>query len=283
MNFLLCIPTVAMEDVTDNYIVFIGNPGSGKSALINALVNQHVAESGLSFTGLTTKMQKIVHEGITFIDTPGLKDTAIAEEAALEIEKSLKFGGNYKIFFVINIKAGRIILEDCDTINRVMKAINNGDKLYHIVINQVKRNERRKIFEDSLIYEKFRNNLERELLIKPFSITVIDFDLDHSSDMSEFINITVKERSFILKESKAFYLNSSQVAKVMTPAAEIRAQQQRQEQLQREYDEQIRREELRRELQQREEENARREREIDDLARFWVFILEDFLNKTLIH
>jgi GTP-binding protein EngB required for normal cell division len=203
-----------------NYLVFIGNPGTGKSALINALVVESIAKSGLSLSGITSKLQQIEHDDLILIDTPGLADIEIQEQAALEIEKSLKLNGLYRIFFVLNIKAGRIIDKDCDTINRVLKAIDNCRKKFHIIINRIDEIEKEEIFENNIAYLRFRSTLEGRLHLKPKSITTIDLDIDLKDKLHDFIALREEVRQFITKDSEAFNLAPHQVGKIITEAAE---------------------------------------------------------------
>lgn len=57
-------------------LLFVGNPGTGKSSLLNALVGAPAFRSGIptgqAGGGLTTIVQWVEHEGIVFGDTPGL-------------------------------------------------------------------------------------------------------------------------------------------------------------------------------------------------------------------
>src|SRR5260370_12822136 len=76
--------------------IFIGNPGVGKSTLINSLIGQEVAVAGISGgVGLTKFFSEYRHDGKWYMDTPGLADTKLREQAARKIEKALKQNDDY--------------------------------------------------------------------------------------------------------------------------------------------------------------------------------------------
>jgi GTPase Era involved in 16S rRNA processing len=125
------------------YFLLVGNPGTGKSTLINSLIGKEVAHAGLSLTGsgITKKMQVFEHNNRIYIDTPGLDEDSVQErlDAAKEIEKALKFAGSYRIFFVFTLEAGRIKPADVATLNLVMNAIGKQDKKYNIIVNKLEK------------------------------------------------------------------------------------------------------------------------------------------------
>ena len=54
-------------------IIAVGNPGTGKSSLLNSLAREKLFKSGLSIgRGLTYKLDERVNENGHFIDTPGM-------------------------------------------------------------------------------------------------------------------------------------------------------------------------------------------------------------------
>merc|ERR1712107_927651 len=99
-------------------LVMVGNPGTGKSTLLNGLIGKYEFKSGVSFgKGLTSRLDKHEHNNVVYMDTPGLADTEMREEAATAIHEAMMQGGNYKIIFVVNLEAGRVSPEDVTTMS----------------------------------------------------------------------------------------------------------------------------------------------------------------------
>ena len=97
-----------MSDNITNNVVFVGNPGTGKSTLLNGLIGKVEFESGVSFgEGLTQRLQRYTHtDGTVYMDTPGLDDIKSKKEAAAEIEAALRSGGSFRIFFLVLLDSG---------------------------------------------------------------------------------------------------------------------------------------------------------------------------------
>jgi GTP-binding protein EngB required for normal cell division len=122
------------------YIIFVGNPGVGKSTLLNCLAGEVLFESGVSADGMTNILQIKKCREIYLIDTPGLDDISRKKQAAKEIEKALKQGGLSKLIFVVTLESGRVRPSDIATMNLVLESIEEKERedvKYGIIINKV--------------------------------------------------------------------------------------------------------------------------------------------------
>ena len=107
--------------------IVIGNPGNGKSTLLNILSQKatpHFKGGGTQGSGMTTKTDACVEGDITYTDTPGLHDIDETNRtnACAEISKALRSGGDYKVIFIVGERNGRVFTEDVATMNMVTDA-----------------------------------------------------------------------------------------------------------------------------------------------------------------
>ena len=86
--------------------------------------------------GLTFKLDMKKHNGITYLDTPGLSDTKLRKQAAEAITTALKQGGTYQVFFVISLESGRVRPEDVTTIKLVLESASDI-KHFSLIINKL--------------------------------------------------------------------------------------------------------------------------------------------------
>ena len=119
-------------------IIFIANPGNGKSTLLNILCNGNCFNGGYS-VGRSHVFDKRTFGDLTYMDTPGLDDVDYDNKvkACKEISLLLKSGGNYKVIFVVGERHGRVHSHDVWTVNMVTDAVpeitaNN----FGVIVNQ---------------------------------------------------------------------------------------------------------------------------------------------------
>ena len=139
--------------MSQKYRLFIGNPGVGKSTLVNCLAQKVLFKNGVSIgSGMTYQMEKQEHEGIIYMDTPGLADIKLRKAAAEAITKALKQNGMYQIFFVVTLESGRVRPQDLATIRLVLE--NAKDITYYsLIVNKLTRT----------LYNKFLENEGQKL------------------------------------------------------------------------------------------------------------------------
>ena len=139
--------------MSKKYRLFIGNPGVGKSTLVNCLAQKVLFKNGVSIgSGMTYQMEKQEHDGIVYMDTPGLADIKLRKAAAEAITKALKQNGIYQIFFVVTLESGRVRPQDLATIKLVLE--NAKDITYYsLIVNKLTK----------ALYKKFLENEGQKL------------------------------------------------------------------------------------------------------------------------
>ena len=78
------------------------------------------------------------YNGVTQLDTSGLADINLRQQAAKAITEALKQDGTYQIFFVTTLEAGRIRPEDMITIKLVLESASDIE-YYSIIINKLSK------------------------------------------------------------------------------------------------------------------------------------------------
>jgi len=148
--------------------LFIGNPGTGKSSLMNCYNKKLLFKSGISQNGNGVTFTLDIQEcaGQKWMDTPGLADIKLRKAAAAAIDKALQEGGEFRLTFVMTHESGRIKTDDITTMTMVMQACNSqvpqvGVDQYAILINKTKRKWLDKMDQQAL--ESWRESLKATL------------------------------------------------------------------------------------------------------------------------
>lgn len=116
--------SISTSNTAPVHIIMAGNPGAGKSFLLNSLSGSILFPSGISLVdGKTKNFCTRTRNGCKFSDTPGLDDYNSRQRAAGEISKALRQGGTFKLIFVTTLEEGRVRPADVTTINLVLRAI----------------------------------------------------------------------------------------------------------------------------------------------------------------
>lgn len=121
-------------------IAFLGNPGSGKSTILNTILEDVKSSSGVSTAkGLTEQVLCFETENMLYFDTPGLNDFKKRKLVGEDIQELLERKKSLRLIFVIKTTSGRVNPEDTLTIKIILDCIKGVDltNRFGILVNQV--------------------------------------------------------------------------------------------------------------------------------------------------
>lgn len=185
-------------------LILIGNPGAGKSTILNGLLGDIQFKSGPCLDGSLTGefLLKTDAHGNSFMDTPGLSDFKTRKDAAAEITKAIKKSsqeeGSLKLIFVLTLESGRVRATDTTTMKLVLDALPQNTQ-YGILVNQIYPKIVDKLYSDQDNLDKLYTCLNQGRQNKTVHIHLIEIDknlenmdnaaLTPSSDLIQFINL----------------------------------------------------------------------------------------------
>ena len=144
---------------TTSKIIAVGNPGAGKSTILNSLAEEVLFKSGVSVgKGMTYKLDQAENKNGHFLDTPGLADEELRKKAGEAISEGLRKGGSYKVVFFVTQESGRVNHQDATTLKLVLEAAPDIQNEYGIIVNKVSKGALKTFKEESLKFD-FLNTL----------------------------------------------------------------------------------------------------------------------------
>lgn len=211
-------------------IIFVGNPGSGKSFILNSLIGHVVFPSGVSIgAGLTQKTSPYFDppKSTTFVDTPGLEDVEHIATTARQISNALSFPGPAKLVFVTTLEEGRVRPADVTTVKVVLDALETAGtsttNKYAILVN--------KLSQPAMT--QLSNATARDAVLlafaqfKPTSYIAFFPFLDNAAGQDNLLNVHAQDYHNFLKRIPTLQLQSNEVI------VQVRDYQKEKEQLER--------------------------------------------------
>lgn len=121
-------------------IIAVGNPGSGKSTVLNSLAGEVLFKAGVNIgQGLTFELDEATNKNGHFLDTPGLADEKLRKAAGKAISDGLRKGGQYKVLFFVTQEAGRVNQQDATTLRLVLEAAPEIGTQYGVIVNKISK------------------------------------------------------------------------------------------------------------------------------------------------
>ena len=139
-------------------ILVLGRPGSGKSSLINSLLNKRKAREGIG-DSITKVVSKYVHDKypITFEDTPGFENDN-------DLKKMINFLGEYNDFF------------------------GGGKNQFHLVLYLINSSNARTFMGQEIELIDF---IEKKLKIPIFFVCTRSKNKDYAKDFEEVVRVNL--------------------------------------------------------------------------------------------
>ena len=174
-------------------IVAIGNPGVGKSTILNALAGEHLFKSGISIgSGLTYQLDEKSNMRGRFFDTPGLADDTYRKAAGEAIRDALRMGGRFKVLFFVMTESGRVVRQDVTTLKLVLDSCPELGNRYGIVINKVSQGVAKALQNPrnaEVMYAKLFSGIDEDRRCPPSNMTYILHKAELDSEDDKLVSL----------------------------------------------------------------------------------------------
>lgn len=136
-------------------VILCGNPGVGKSTILNTLTNSQEFPSGVSLgSGLTQHSKIVTVNQVEYADTPGLADLTHGHQAAEQVSHTLSNARCFTLVFVVTLQSGSVRPADLQTIRSVCNSLQHAGipmrTRVNVIVNRV---------EDVLLTEETRQQI----------------------------------------------------------------------------------------------------------------------------
>lgn len=195
------ITTFPASDEDEHRLVILGNPGTGKSTLLNSMIGSVQFASGFSAgTGMTQSCASFhdPNKNIFYFDTPGLDDVQIREQAAGEIEKVFRSKkASYKLVFVVTLEAGRVRAADVVTMKLILRAL-PAKSPHGVIVNKVSPSQARKLRSpDSEDEKKMHDSLSVCKTHKPEFLHILTRNDDLEDEDDQLLPETEEKKGLL--------------------------------------------------------------------------------------
>ncbi|KAK3817002.1 MAG: hypothetical protein J3R72DRAFT_460846 [Linnemannia gamsii] len=198
-------------------VIFIGNPGVGKSALLNALGGSFA--SGMSEVGGLTKSVTSQHvdcngRRLRLFDVPGIMESGGGSTISGNLkmlEETINKAGQTVLFFVITPRNGRVAPDDFAIMKTLLSNLQQSPTV-GVIMTQVRSNQVA-ILQTSDYYNKILNILQQtEVNTTYFEKNRFIILKEHDDDFSSEEKLVI--RNYVLSFTPRMAQIKSLIAKV---------------------------------------------------------------------
>lgn len=122
------------------HVVVSGNPGVGKSTILNSILGRNHFTAGVSYdgAGVTNRVTKVRHHGIFLVDTPGVSEIDKSSDNMKTLIDAISAQVNTKVLFIMTVDAGRVKPADVLLFQLILDHVGrNNIRNVALIINKV--------------------------------------------------------------------------------------------------------------------------------------------------